>query len=162
MDKTQLKNAFARFVTGITVVSCKPREASLRPIGITANSFTSVSLEPPLVLWCLDKRSSVLPHFSASDHYAVSILSADQQSLSERFASPDTHHFEGVQTELKTSGAPLLRDRLSGLDCEIVPRHEAGDHIILVGKVMYFDYLAGKPLMYVGREYVQGPVITEE
>lgn len=157
-----LKNAFARFITGVTVVSCQPPGEGVNPIGMTVNSFTSVSLEPPLVLWCIDKNSSTFDFFDAVDHYAVSILRGDQQHLSERFSTPGQHEFDGLETDVFVTGAPVLRERLAGLDCKIEARHDAGDHLILLGSVVAFDYEHESPLMYVGREYLQGPVISEE
>ncbi len=161
-DPNALKNTFARFITGVTVVSCQPAGEGVKPVAMTVNSFTSVSLNPPLVLWCIDRKSSIFDAFHSSDNYAVTILRGDQPRLSERFASPDSHDFDGLETDIMLTGAPLLRDRLAGLDCKIEARHDAGDHLILLGRVVDFDYRDDRPLMYIGRNYSEGPVITEE
>ena len=161
-DPADLKNTFARFVTGITIVSCQPEGQDVEPIGLTVNSFTSVSLNPPLVLWCIDKSSSVFDAFATSDNYAVTVLKSDQAALSGRFATPGQHAFEGLETETMVTGAPVLTDRLAALDCRVEARHEAGDHMILIGRVVEIDYSDQAPLMYVGRSYMEGPVITEE
>ena len=157
-----LKNAFARFVTGVTVVSCQPAGAGVKPVGMTVNSFTSVSLEPPLVLWCIDKHSRIFPQFDSADNYAVSILRSDQVAISERFATPGRHEFGDLPVDILKTGAPVLRERMAALDCEIEARHDAGDHVILLGRVVAYHYSDQKPLMYIGRTYMEGPVITEE
>lgn len=154
-----LKNAFARYPTGVTVVSCLPKDG--KPVALTVNSFTSVSLDPALVLWCLDHRTSIRPAFEESAGYAVSILAADQQALSDRFATPGQHDFAPGEGEAYVTGCPLLKGRLAGFDCEIVARHQAGDHLVLVGEVKHFDSRDGAPLIYSGRTYLTGPLITD-
>ncbi len=153
------KNAFARYPTGVTIVSCLPPHGT--PLAITVNSFTSVSLDPTMVLWCLEDRSSVFDEFMAADNYAVSILAADQQDLSNRFATPGQHGFADGEGETFVTGAPLLSGRLAGFDCTISARHQAGDHVILVGAVQHFDSREGAPLIYAGREYLNGPPVTD-
>ena len=155
-----LKNTFARYATGVTSVSCIPA-AGAAPLGITVNSFSSVSLTPPLVLWCIDKGSGVFEAYHRASHYAVTILAADQQPIADRFATPGNHDFETGEYETWESGCPVLKNRLAALDCEVVSRHDAGDHVILVGQVLKHDHRAGKPLMYVGRNYVKGVEISE-
>jgi len=154
-----LKNAFARYPTGVTVVSCLGLDGE--PLGITVNSFTSVSLEPALVSWCIDDKSSVAQHFAAADHYAVSILAADQQDLSNRFATPGKHGFQDGEGETFRTGAPLLKGRLAGFDCQLANRFKVGDHTILLGEIVHFDSVPGKPLIYAGRQYLDGPVIED-
>lgn len=149
------KDAFARYPTGVTVVSCAPQGTP--PLAITVNSFTSVSLTPTLVLWCIDKGSSVFDAYERSDNYGVSILAHDQADASNRFATPDRHTFLDGEAEVYETGAPLLKGRLAGFDCTVEARHEAGDHVILVGRVQHFDSRAGKPLIYAGRQYLDGP-----
>lgn len=149
------KDAFARYPTGVTVVSCAPPGRG--PLAITVNSFTSVSLAPTLVLWCIDKGTSVFGAYEAADNYAVSILAAGQAEASNRFATPGRHDFEAGEGEVFETGAPLLRGRLAGFDCRVEARHDAGDHVILVGRVVHFDARAGKPLIYAGRQYLEGP-----
>lgn len=156
----QLKNTFARYPTGVTVVSVfDPARGG--PIGITVNSYTSVSLEPPLILWCIDKHSSVFETFVAAPHYAVSVLRAGQDNLSNRFATPGQHGFEAGEGQAMSSGAVLLTGRLAGMHCKVVDRHEAGDHVILVGEVLHADYEIGTPLVYCGRKYIEGIEIAE-
>ncbi len=153
------KNAFARYPTGVTVVSCAPEGQP--PLAITVNSFTSVSLDPTLVLWCLDKEAGVYDAFMGSPSYGVSILAADQAEASNRFATPGQHDVLEGEAELYATASPLLAGRLAGFDCEVVARHDAGDHVILVGQVMHFDSRPGRPLIYAGRQYLEGPQIEE-
>lgn len=155
----QVKNAFSRYATGVTIVSCVPPGED--PLAITVNSFTSVSLEPTLVLWCLETKASVYDAFMAAPSYAVSVLAADQQAQSARFATPGQHGFAEGEGEIFKSGAPLLPGRLAGFDCDIVARHAAGDHVILVGEVHHFDWRPGAPLIYAGRQYLNGPEFSE-
>ncbi len=149
-----LKNAFGRFATGIGVAAC--RDARGSATAITINSFTSVSLEPPLVLWCLENRASTYSAFMAAQSYGVSILRADQQIVSDRYANflpggPIEADFESWVT-----GAPILKERLAGFDCNITARHEAGDHVILVAEVLRFDSAPGAPLIYFASNYIPG------
>ncbi len=150
-----LKNAFGRFATGVTVVSCL--DAERRPVAITVNSFASVSLDPPLVLWCIEERASTFETFLAADAYAVSILKSDGVALSNRFAAHGPPSPAPEETEIWESGAPLLKDRLAGFDCRVVDRLRSGDHVILVGEVLRFDARAGKPLLYFASQYAEGP-----
>ena len=149
-----LKDAFGRFATGIGVAACRKEDGSYA--ALTVNSFTSVSLGPPLVLWCIERRASSFPAFMAADSYAVSILRADQQHLSERFASHQPAPLSAEEIDIWRSGAPLLKNRLAGFDCEVEERHRAGDHIILVGKVLQFDSADGAPLIYFSSSYCKG------
>ena len=147
-----LKNAFGRFATGIGVAACRSEAGEIA--AMTINSFTSVSLEPPLVLWCLENRASSYSAFMGSESYAVSILRGDQQAASKRFAhflpiGPHEEEFESWKT-----GAPILKERLAGFDCKVVARHDAGDHVILVGKVVKFDSVEGSPLIYYASNYL--------
>ena len=109
-----------------------------------------------MVLWCLENRASTYSAFMGSQSYGVSILRSDQETASQRFAhflpdGPREDEFETWKT-----GAPILKERLAGFDCKIVARHDAGDHVILVGEVMQFDSVAGAPLIYFASNYVKG------
>lgn len=149
-----LKDAFGRFATGIGVAACRDKDGSMA--ALTINSFTSVSLEPPLVLWCLENRASSYSAFMTAQSYGISFLRADQQELSNRYANflpdgPSEAEFESWDT-----GAPVLKERLAGFDCKIVARHDAGDHVILVGEVVRFDSVQGAPLIYYASTYIPG------
>ncbi|MEL7492108.1 MAG: flavin reductase family protein [Pseudomonadota bacterium] len=150
-----LKNAFGRFATGVTIVSCKPEGAD--PVAITVNSFTSVSLDPSLVLWCLETRASTFEAFMSADNYAVSVLRASGEGLSNRFADHAPTPLSADEREVWITGAPILKDRLAAFDCRVVDRHRSGDHVILVGKVLKFDAHNGAPLLYFASNYAEGP-----
>ena len=149
-----LKNAFGQFATGIAIAACK------KPMGgfsvITINSFTSVSLNPPLVLWCLERQASAYPDFKLAESYSVSILSADQKFYSERFAGHNPEPLNDSEIDIGKTGAPLIKNRLAGFDCKIVERHEAGDHVIMIGEVVQFDSVVGAPLVYFASNYFAG------
>ncbi len=149
-----LKDAFGRFATGIGVAACRNDDGSFS--AITINSFTSVSLDPPLVLWCIENRASVFPAFMSGDSYSVSILRADQQAVSERFARYQPEALSENEVEIWATGAPVLKDRLAGFDCKISARHKAGDHVILVGEIVQFDSAQGAPLVYFASNYHSG------
>lgn len=150
-----LKNAFGRFATGVAVAACRSSAGGFT--AITINSFASVSLEPPLVLWCLESRAAAFADFMADDAYAVSILSDAQQAVSERFARHGPAPLTAAEIDTPVTGAPLLKNRLAGFDCLVRDRRRAGDHFILVGEVVAFDSRAGAPLLYFASRYAAGP-----
>lgn len=150
-----LKNAFGRFATGVAIAACANTRGGFT--AITINSFTSVSLEPPLVLWCLELKASSFGDFISAPSYAVSVLNASQQALSERFARHEPEPLKPHEYELWLSGAPVLAERLAAFDCRVVDRHRSGDHVILVGEVVQFDSFDGAPLMYFASRYMKGP-----
>ena len=113
-----------------------------------------------MVSWCLDDHSSVAQHFVAADHYAVSILAAEQEELSNRFATPGQHAFKDGEAEPFVTGAPLLKGRIAGFDCKVSQRIKVGDHTILLGEIVHFDSRGGRPLVYAGRQYLSGPEIN--
>jgi 4-hydroxyphenylacetate 3-hydroxylase, reductase component len=151
IDTRELRSAFSCFTTGITVVTTLDSEG--RAIGKTANSFTSVSLEPPLVLWCLNKRSVTFAAFHASPHFVISVLGTNSELISRRFASWGGHVVEeGDMPTVPTKlGPPSFADALAVFECETHARHDGGDHVILVGRVVRFAYTADKgpkPLVF--------------
>lgn len=155
-----LKNAFGRFATGVAVASCANARGGYT--AITVNSFASVSLDPPLVLWCLEMKASTFADFIGAPSYAISILNAGQQAVSERFASHHPDPLKPHEIELWLTGAPVLAERLAGFDCRVVDRHRSGDHVILVGEVAQFDSSNGAPLTYFASRYGKGPSTEEQ
>ncbi|MFQ5973027.1 MAG: flavin reductase family protein, partial [Alphaproteobacteria bacterium] len=137
--------ALGRFATGVTVVAAKAPEGGL--VGVTINSFSSVSLDPPLVLWSLDRQSPSLPPFESVSHYCISVLTADQLDLCHRFASPDLAD-AGTDMEIGANGAPRLRGCLAWYACRNRARHDGGDHVIFIGEVEEFGYREGRPLVF--------------
>lgn len=150
-----LKDAFGRFATGVTIAGCAGADGA--PVLITVNSFSSVSLEPPLVLWCIERRARTFPAFMSADGYSISVLRADQQEISERFAMHSPSPLKAGEYETWTTGAPILKDRLAAFDCLTTDRHVAGDHVILVAKVVKFEAREGAPLLYFASRYSTGP-----
>jgi flavin reductase (DIM6/NTAB) family NADH-FMN oxidoreductase RutF len=150
-DSRALRDALGRFATGVTVVTCVAADGS--PRGITANSFTSVSLRPPLVLWNIDKNSAFLHAFLGARTFAINILDQDQRSLAERFAQRDADGFAGSGHTLSAHGVPVLDDTLGCLQCRSWRVSECGDHYIIVGEVIEHACRDGDPLLYFGGDY---------
>ena len=144
-----MRAALGRFVTGVTVVTA-PTPAG--PIGITANSFTSVSLDPPLVLWCPARASRRFPHFAAAGHFAIHVLGAGQFDVACQFAS-GAGGFEAE--DHSPEGVPLLPGALARFDCALHAAHDGGDHSIIVGRVVRAELREGAPLVFSGGDYGQ-------
>lgn len=134
----RFRSALGAFATGVTIVTT--RDGQGRDVGLTANSFNSVSLDPPMVLWSLAKSSRSLPAFLAASHFAVHVLAADQEELSIRFATRGAEKFEDLQVERSPGQLPLLRGCSARFVCRTAFRHEAGDHMIFVGEVESFEH----------------------
>jgi len=155
-DIADFRSALGRFATGITIVTAQPDDAA--PVGLTVNSFNSVSLDPPLVLWSLNRQAHSLPIFSHVGHFGVSILSAHQMDLSQRFASPIEDRFEGVDVFTSVTGAPLIQNSTAWFDCQCRHYYEGGDHLIFVGEVLAFGVSDLPALLYESGKYkVTGP-----
>ncbi len=136
VDPRELRNAFGEFTTGVTLVTTVGADG--KAIGMTANSFSSVSLDPPMILWCIDKGSDRLGTFEASDHFAVNVLASNHQDLSNRFAKKGEPYMDGVPHEIWETGCPVIADAVAVFDCDVAARHDAGDHIVYVGLVRRF------------------------
>lgn len=144
--------ALGMFATGVTIVTA--RDAAGAPVGLTANSFNSVSLSPPLVLWSLARSASSMPHFERGSHYAINILAAEQHLLAERFASKSVDRFEGLTFGEGAGGAPILAGAVAVFECFNRSRYEEGDHVIFVGEVERCRWRAGaQPLIFHGGRY---------
>lgn len=146
LDTRAFRRALGNFATGVTVVTAASADG--RKVGVTANSFNSVSLEPPLILWSIDKRSSSHEVFEAASHFAVNVLAADQIDLSNNFAKPKDDRFAGIEFEAGEGGAPLLADCAARFHCEKYQQVDGGDHWIMIGKVVAFDDCGRSPLLY--------------
>ncbi len=145
-DERQLRDALAQFATGVTVVCA--RSPAGRFVGFTANSFNSVSLVPPLVLWSLARRSSSLAAFEQAERYAVNVLSTGQLDLARRFSRPHTDRFATVSYRLGWSGAPLIDGCVAWLECRHHARHRTGDHELFIGEVITVERAGGDPLVF--------------
>lgn len=150
-----LRHALSQFTTGIAIITTLSPEGT--PVGITANSFSSVSLEPPLVLWSLSLRAASLNVFRHSDRYLIHVLAADQLELAKRFATPGADRFgphSGTHWQPNPRGLPYLQGNLAWLECTHRSQYEEGDHVILVGHVEHFAATGGAPLAFHGGKYI--------
>ena len=151
-SSTEFRDALGMFATGVTIVTARNAEGVF--IGLTANSFNSVSLTPPLVLWSLARSAGSMAAFSAGSHYAINILSADQQDLARQFAARGNDRFSGVQFVEGSGGAPLLQGAAATFECFNRSRYEEGDHVIFVGEVERCAHRAGaSPLLFHGGKF---------
>jgi len=150
-DPAQFRRACARFATGITVSTALAPDGT--PHGFTANSFTSVSMEPPMVLICVDHRANVLRHFEDAKHFGVNILAEDQEALSVRFAERGLDRFVGIEWHTGATGVPLLGGALARFECATIQTLAAGDHTIILGEVLYAEWQEGAPLLYFAHGY---------
>jgi flavin reductase (DIM6/NTAB) family NADH-FMN oxidoreductase RutF len=146
------RKVLSHFGTGVTVVTTC--DADKRPTGLTCSAFSSVSLDPPLVLVCVDHKAQSFPALRDGGRFAVNILRADQEAVSRRFAtSKITDKFEGVPHHITDLGLPLVADALAHLECVTVGRHVEGDHTILIGRVERAGAPGGEPLLYYRGRY---------
>ena len=152
IDEEEFRFVLSRFATGIAVVTvCNGEDY---PCAITINAFTSVSLDPPLVLFCLGKSAFNFETFAEADAFAINFLSSDQQALSDRFAREAVDHFPDLEPGSLMTGSPILSGCLGALDCTTETRYEAGDHLIIIGRVGAVDMRADlQPLVYFGSRY---------
>lgn len=132
-DSRRFRAALAQFATGITVITARMPNGHF--IGLTASSFNSVSLDPPLVLWSLSNASSTMPLFRGASHYVINVLAADQAGIAERFARRMEDRFEGVGYVLSPTGLPILEGVSAWFECHNRSRYPEGDHVIFVGEV---------------------------
>ena len=151
-NQRELRNIFSRFPTGVTVITTL--DAEKNPIGLTVSSFASVSLDPPLILWCLARDSNMFAEFEACTHFAVNILAEDQTELSQRFAMPSDDRFEGIALENGEGGVPLLSGCAARLQCRNAAQHDGGDHVIFVGEITGFDQTEKPSLAFSRGKYV--------
>lgn len=147
-NQTLLRSAFGRFATGVTVVTCNTPDG---PIGMTANSFSSISLEPALVMWAPAKQSSRFGFFDTATHFAIHVLDADQDAVCQGFAKRKDA-FDGLDYALNDQGVPLIENCLARFECVTQANHDAGDHKIIVGKVVQAQMRDGDALaFYAGK-----------
>jgi flavin reductase (DIM6/NTAB) family NADH-FMN oxidoreductase RutF len=146
IEKNELRRVMGHFATGVTVITTHGGEGHY--YGLTANAFSSLSLVPPLVLVCVDKKAESYPYFEQSKVFTVNILSSDQEDLSRRFAVSGGSKFEGVAYRVGANGAPILQGALAHIECKLVAGHDGGDHTIYVGEIQEAESGEGKPLMF--------------
>lgn len=150
-DQRLLRDALGSFATGVTVVTA--RGADGEPVGVTINSFASVSLDPPLVLWSLGLSSPSLVVFESCNWYVINVLAADQEELSQRFAQSQGDRFAGIELEVGAGGTPILPGCCAWFECRNEIRYPGGDHLIFVGHVESFQRVEIAPLVFHGGRY---------
>ena len=153
VSKDEFRRALSHFASGVTVVTTCSEDG--QHLGITVSAFSSLSLEPPLILICIDKRASVHDYLKEGGHFAVNILGDDQELISRRFASKVADRFEGLGYSIGNTGAPLISGALASIECSIVHLYPGGDHTIIVGEVLATDVSDGHPLAYFRGGYVR-------
>jgi flavin reductase (DIM6/NTAB) family NADH-FMN oxidoreductase RutF len=151
ISKDEFRAALGRFASGVTVVTTRNEDG--RIYGITVSAFCSVSLEPPLILVCIDKTTGSNQAIKESRLFVVNVLSTDQQHYSDQFASQLPNKFDGVEFHLNEAGLPVLKNVLVNLECRLASSYEAGDHTIFVGEVLQSRVAEDKPLIYFHGNY---------
>lgn len=146
IEKNELRRVIGHFATGVTIITTRDEEG--HPFGLTANAVTSVSLVPPLILVCVDKKADTYPYFEKSGVFTVNILREDQETLSRKFATSGIEKFDGVGYRKNDLGCAVLDDAIGHLDCRIVQAVESGDHSIYVGEVESADATDAAPLLF--------------
>jgi flavin reductase (DIM6/NTAB) family NADH-FMN oxidoreductase RutF len=147
-DTRHFRRALSQFATGVTVITTRLADDTF--LGLTASSFNSVSLNPPLVLWSLAHSARSLPVFSGNSHYVINVLAADQMELANHFARPSKNRFEGVDFELSRTGLPILKGVAAWFECHNRSRYPEGDHVIFVGEVECCDANPQPALVFHG------------
>ena len=151
IDGRELRDALGRFATGVCVITTID---SQKPLGMTVNSFASVSLDPPLVLWSLQTNSDIYRAFATPRHFAINILSKDQQDLSNLYAQKGDHLLQDEHYRIGKYGSPIIRNALTTLECELETSYEGGDHQIIIGRVRdMHTRTTGKPLLFFSGAY---------
>jgi 3-hydroxy-9,10-secoandrosta-1,3,5(10)-triene-9,17-dione monooxygenase reductase component len=150
-DPKEFRKALGSFATGVTIITTRAPDGT--PLGLTCNSFNSVSLNPPLVLWSLENKALSLPVFQQTSHWAVHVLSADQEELSARFARRGGNKFAGLELEEGVGKTPLLTGCTARFQCRNSFQYDGGDHVIFVGEVLQFDRNDVAPLVFHGGRY---------
>ena len=147
----KFRQCLGNFATGVTIVTCADDEG--RPYGITANSFSSVSLEPRLILWNVAKVSNSLQAFLDAEYFAINLLARNQQDLSSHFAMSDHTLFDSVEINRSQENVPLIPGALACFECRTHQIHECGDHYIVIGEVVRFETSDAEPLLFFGGKY---------
>ena len=151
IDKDAFRRVLSNFAAGVTIVTTLDRDGA--PHGLTATAFTSVSLDPPLVLVCIDKKAETYPHFAPAGVFAVNFLAADQRDVSQHFAKHGGDKFSGLAWRRGVLGTPILEGSIGHVECRIANGYEGGDHTIYVGEIEAADASDGPPLLHFRHAY---------
>ncbi|MDR0226173.1 MAG: flavin reductase family protein [Burkholderiaceae bacterium] len=146
LDRRDLRRALGRFATGVTVITTRAGDG--RRVGMTANSFSSVSLDPPLVLWSLSRQAPSAADFTGASHFAIHVLAAHQHHLSRRFATPQADKFGGLDCCEGVAGLPLIDGVIARFVCRNLRQYDGGDHLIFIGEVECYERFDGEPLVF--------------
>ena len=146
IDKNQLRQVMGHFATGVTIITTFNKDGQMH--GLTANAFTSVSLEPPLLLISVDKKAESYPAFEESKVFTVNILADEQEALSRKFAVSGGNKFEGVAYRRGANGAAILDGTLAHIECTLYAAYEGGDHSLYLGEILEAEVREGKPLVF--------------
>lgn len=152
LDGKELRRALGSFVTGVTVVTCR---VDGEPVGLTVNSFNSVSLAPPLVLWSLSRTAASYEAFMRAPHFVVNVLAADQQALSDRFAQTGGNKFGDLRYAQGIDDIPILENVAAHFVCRKEACHPGGDHVIFLGTVLDYAHSTREPLVYARGRYMR-------
>ena len=142
----QFRDALGNFATGVCIITAAPE--GFDPVGVTVNSFTSVSIEPPLILWCLKIDSVVYSVFEGVNLFTVNVLAANQKALSEQYADKTRHKLEPGCYVNNSAGTPVLKDSIASFDCVVRERYKGGDHVIIMGEIKEINVNPGEPLVF--------------
>ena len=151
-DTPHFRNALSQFATGVTIITTRLPDGSF--LGLTASSFNSVSLDPPLVLWSLAQGASSMPVFTGNSHYVINVLAGNQVTLAERFAMRIENRFEGVDFDLSHTGLPILKGVAAWFECHNRSRYPEGDHVIFVGEVERCGVAPQSALVFHGGRFM--------
>ena len=152
LDTRHFRNALSQFATGVTVITTRLEDETF--FGLTASSFNSVSLKPPLVLWSLDQGATSLPLFTGNSHYVINVLAGDQAELATRFARRIENRFQGIEFDLSHTGLPILKGVAAWFECHNRSRYPEGDHVIFVGEVERCDVSPRPALVFHSGQFV--------
>lgn len=156
LDAREIRNVLGHFATGVTVITTS--DITGKPFGLTVNSFTSLSLNPPLVVVCVDKTVDCYSCFDESKVFAVNILSEDQEELSRRFATKGIEKFAGIQWRMGEHGLPLLDGVIGTIECKVTRSYEGGDHTIFLGEILSATAKGDRPLLFFKGKYHRLPL----
>ena len=151
IEQQHFRRVCSKYATGITILTVLDRSGA--PHGMTVNSFTSVSLSPPLILVCIDRQTSILSHFMLGTRFGVNMLHEDQKDLSTWFARSGHDRFSGIGWTMGETGAPVLPGMLATMECEVTQMVEAGDHVVVIGAALHATWREGQPLVYFNSSY---------
>ncbi len=146
IDRNELRRVMGHFATGVTIITTTSKDGV--PAGLTANSFTSVSLDPPLVLVAVDKKADSWPYFEESKVFTVNVLNDEQETLSRKFAVSGGDKFQGVAYHMGANGVPILDGALAYLECKLYATYDGGDHTLYLGLIEQAETREAKPLIF--------------